>query len=305
MSLATFLAPAALSALCCPPAAAPAAPDPAAAYTRTADVIYGRRDGLALTLDVFAPKQQANGAGVLVWVSAKYRSGPEMAGLFQFAVDQFVARGYTVFAVTHGSQPRCTVVEIVEDAHRAVRFVRANAGGYGVDPDRLGAAGASSGGHLALVVGLAGRAGDPGAKDPVDRHPSRVAAVACFFPPTDLVALEARCPKDVLPAFDLREVNPATGRSEPVPAPRCREVVKGLSPVNLVTRSAAPTLIVHGDRDELVPVDQSRDLVGKLKACGVAGELVVKEMKRHYWLGMDKDVPALTGWFDKHLAAKR
>lgn len=302
MSLATLLASAALSALCCPPTA----PDPAAAYTRTENVIYGRRAGFALTLDVFAPKPgKANGAGVVVFVSAKYRSGPEMIGLFQFAIDQFVARGYTVFAVTHGSQPLCTVVEVVEDAHRAVRFVRANAGTYKVDPDRLGAAGGSSGGHLALMVGLAGRAGDPGAKDVVDRHPSRVAAVACFFPPSDLVALEPRCPKDVLPAFDFRELDPATWRGLPLPAPRCREIAAGLSPINLVTKAAAPTLVVHGDRDELVPVEQSRDLAGKLKACGVAGELVVKEGKGHYWLGMGRDVPALTGWFDRHLAPKR
>src|SRR5262249_55220286 len=164
----TVLPAVALLAVAAPALAQPprTGPKPGPDYTRTEDVVYGRRDGLALTLDVFTP-ETPNGAGVVVFVSAEYRSGRGLLDRFGPAIVPRVGRGYTVFAVVHGSQPRYTVPDIVEDAHRAVRFVRHSARRYGVDPERLGAGGGSAGGHLALMVGCAGRPGDPGAKDPV------------------------------------------------------------------------------------------------------------------------------------------
>ena len=96
-------------------------------------------------------------------------------------------RGYTVFAVVHGSQPRYTIPEIVADMNRAVRFIRYHAADYHIDPDRIGITGGSAGGHLSLMQGTAGDKGNPDAKDPIDRTSSRVQAVACFFPPTDFL----------------------------------------------------------------------------------------------------------------------
>jgi acetyl esterase/lipase len=215
-----------------------------------------------------------------------------------------LCRGYVVFAAMHGSQPKYTVPEAIEDVHRAVRFVRANAKTYGVDPNRLGIAGGSAGGHLALMMGCAGRAGNPTATDLVEKEPSNVAAVACFFPPTDFPALEGKCPKDVVAAFDFREFDSSSGTFAPVSAQRRFQIGVEASPVTHVTKRAAPTLIVHGDRDTLVPIEQSKTLIAKLKACGVYCELVVKAGKGHYWLGMEKDLPTLADWFDKHLLGK-
>ena len=93
-------------------------------------------------------------------------------------------RGYTVFAVVHGSQPKYTIPEILLDMHRAVRFIRSHAEEYDVDPERIGITGGSAGGHLLLMQATAGDLGNSNAKDPVDRASSRVQAVACFFPPT-------------------------------------------------------------------------------------------------------------------------
>ncbi len=76
----------------------------------------------------------------------------------------FLDRGYTVFAVVHGSQPKFVISEITADIHRAVRFIRHNAAKWNVDPDRLGIAGASAGGHLSLTMGTQGTAGKPEAK---------------------------------------------------------------------------------------------------------------------------------------------
>ena len=98
------------------------------------------------------------------------------------SIDELLKRGYTVFAVVHGSQPRFTIPEIVKDMNRAVRFIRFHAKDYHIDPDRIGITGGSAGGHLSLMQGTAGDTGDKNAKDPVDQTSSRVQAVGCFFP---------------------------------------------------------------------------------------------------------------------------
>ncbi len=90
-------------------------------FTRTEDVIYGRKFGTALTMDVFRPEKQ-NGAAVIFAVSGGWFSAHEAinAGFLK----EFLDRGYTVFAVVHGSQPKFTIPEILEDMHRSVRFIR-------------------------------------------------------------------------------------------------------------------------------------------------------------------------------------
>src|SRR5260370_20038070 len=126
-------------------AAAPARAQEAPEYMRKQDVIYGRKFGLALTMDVFAPAKP-NGAAVVSVASGGWFSRPEMIQPALYV--PFLKRGYTVFAVLHGSQPKFTVPEIVEDMHRAVRFVRFNAKEYGIDPERIGMIGAAAGGPL-------------------------------------------------------------------------------------------------------------------------------------------------------------
>src|SRR5207342_2870652 len=107
-------------------------------------------------------------------------------------LDELLRRGYTVFAVVHGSQPKYTIPEILQDMHRAVRFIRHRAKDYHIDPDRIGIIGASAGGHLSLMQGTAGDLGNPKARDPIDRVSNRVQAVTAFFPPTDLLNYGAK-----------------------------------------------------------------------------------------------------------------
>ena len=159
------------------------AADPA--FDRREDVIYGRKFGTALTMDVFTPRKNAKGIGVIVVISGGFVSSHD--NISPVFIKPLTDRGYTVFAVVHGSQPRFTIPEIVQDMNRAVRFIRFHASDYGIDPDHIGISGASAGGHLSLMLGTAGDAGDPNAKDPVDPVSSRVQAVACFFPPTDFL----------------------------------------------------------------------------------------------------------------------
>ena len=231
--------------------------------------------------------------------------------IFPAFVRPLTDRGYTVFAVLHGSQPRYTIPEIVEDINRAVRFIRYHARDYGIDPDRIGITGASAGGHLSLMLGTAGHDGDPQAKDPVDRMSSRVQAVACFFPPTDFLnygktgdakihAMDHAPPYRA--AFDYRELDKESRLWISITdSKRLEEIAREISPVSHVTPDDPPTLIIHGDQDRLVPLQQSELIIEKLKKAGVTTNLVVKKGAGHGWLGLDKDESQLIDWFDKYL----
>jgi len=98
-------------------------------FKRTEDVIYGRKFGTALTLDVFQPAR-TNGCGIVFMVSGGFFSSHEAINVGSYR--PFLDRGYTVFAVVHGSQPKFTISEIETDIHRAVRFIRHHAAEYGV-----------------------------------------------------------------------------------------------------------------------------------------------------------------------------
>jgi acetyl esterase/lipase len=291
------------------PGQTPAAAD--ASFTRREDVIYGRKFGTALTMDVFTPKQGANGAGVVFAVSGGWFS--DHRGIPVPNITELVKRGYIVFAVVHGSQPRFTIPEVVEDMRRSVRYVRHHAKDLGIDADRLGVTGGSAGGHLSLMLGTTGADGDPKAADPVDRASSRVRAVGCFFPPTDFlnygekgkVALGRNTLEAFKAPFDFVELDPITRSFNLVlDEGKRREVGKKISPVYHVAKDSAPSLIIHGDVDKLVPIQQAEAIVAKFKEAGVPAELVVKKGAGHGWPDLGKDMATIADWFDKHLPTK-
>jgi acetyl esterase/lipase len=278
-------------------------------FTRQEDVIYGRKFGTALTMDVFRPKSGANGAAIVWVVSGGFFSSHE--SIRPDAAKPFLAHGYTVFAVVHGSQPRYQLPEIIQDMNRGVRFIRHHAKEYGIDPNRIGITGGSAGGHLSLMIGTAGDKGDPKAKDPVDRESSRVQAVACFFPPTDFLnygspgkeyihAVQHR--KPFRPSFDFRERDEDTNLYERIADDKkLRQITHDISPIYFVTSDDPPTLILHGDKDDLVPLQQSESFVAKLKEVGVESKLVVKTGAAHGWPDILKDIDQFVDWFDVHL----
>jgi acetyl esterase/lipase len=308
-SLATWFLPACFLAAAWSIVPAPAAEGPP--FTRRQDVIYGRKDGIALTLDVFTPRGKANGAAVIHVVGGGWRSthewvNPGLATLF-------TRRGYTVFAVVHGSQPRYVIPEILGDLHRAVRFIRYNAKGYRIDPNRLGITGGSAGGHLSLMQGTAGTTGDDKARDPVERVSSRVQAVACFFPPTDFLnygkkgrdVLHFEALKGLRAAFDFHSFDPKTHRFERITdEKKVQGILRQISPVTHVSAKSAPSLIVHGDKDRLVPLQQAEEFVARMKKVGAPAQLVVKPGADHGWKGMDRDLEAFADWFDRYLVKK-
>jgi len=278
---------------------------------RRQDVVYGRKFGVALTMDVFTPTKEPNGAAAVFIVSGGWVSAHEFLDFAGPAfINQLTGRGYTVFAVVHGSQPKFTIPEILPDIHRSIRFIRHNAKEYGIDPDRIGVYGGSAGGHLSLMQGLAGDTGDPSARDPVDRASSRVAAVACFYPPTDFlnygkegeIALGRGVLKDFKAPFDFHELDKKTNVFVPVTdEEKVLEIGRKISPVNHASKDDPPTLIIHGDADKLVPIQQAEVLVQKLKDAGVEAKLVTKPGAAHGWPDQGKDMVQITDWFDEYL----
>jgi acetyl esterase/lipase len=265
-------------------------------FKRTEDVIYGRKFGTALTLDVFQP-EKPNGAGVVFMVSGGWFSSHEAINVGWCR--PFLDRGYTVFTVVHGSQPRFVVTEIVEDINRAVRFIRHNAAKYGVDPNKLGITGGSAGGHLSLTMAVKGGKGKADAKDPIDRESSEIQCVACFFPPTDFLNY-SKPGEDAVGVGTLKDFKSAFGPRSDTAEGR-QTLGREISPIYFIHSNTPPILIIHGDADKLVPIYQAEQFVKRCKELGVEAKLVVREGKQHGWPGIEKDLPIFADWFDAHL----
>jgi acetyl esterase/lipase len=265
-------------------------------FKRTQDVVYGRKFGTALTMDVFKPKN-TNGYGIIYVVSGGWFSAHESinAAMYQ----PFLKRGYTVFAVVHGSQPRFIIPEITQDMHRAVRFIRFNAKKYGIDPDKLGVTGASAGGHLSLTLGTQGKSGPSDAKDPIDRVSSAVQAVACFFPPTDFLNY-GQPGEDGTGVNTLKNFKSAFGPQADTAEGR-KKLGREISPFYYITSNMPPTLIIHGNADKLVPIQQAETFVKRSEEVGAKARLIVKEGKSHGWPEWITDMNNCADWFDEYL----
>lgn len=265
-------------------------------FTRSEDVIYGRKFGTALTLDVFQPRQP-NGYGVALMVSGGWYSSHE--AINPKAFQPLLDRGYTVFTVVHGSNPKFNITEILPDIHRAIRFIRHHAAKYGVKPDKLGITGGSAGGHLSLMMAVTGAPGDPSAKDVIDRGSSAVQAVACFFPPTDFLNY-GKPGEDAVGVGTLKNFKTGFGPRSDTPEERLK-LGREISPIYFVSSNTPPILIAHGDKDELVPIYQAEQFMNRCREFGVPTRLIVRAGQKHGWAEMVKDEEIFADWFDEHL----
>jgi acetyl esterase/lipase len=265
---------------------------------RVNGVVYGQREGRNLTLDVMRPAK-ANGLGVVMMVSGGWKSATP--GSFPtWMLAPLLRRGYTVFAVCHISQPEATVMQIVEDVNRAIRFIRHNARHYGIDPQKLGVTGGSAGGHLSLMLATRGGPGPTDATDPVDRESSAVQGVAIFFPVTDLLNLgnstenpgDGGPPKSFVKAFGPLSTN----------LPVWKVIGREMSPIYYVHSNLPPILIYHGNADTLVPLDQSERFQAEARKLGCTVGIVIHHGGGHGWWSMVWDIRRFAGWFDQYLA---
>ncbi len=258
----------------------------------TRDIVYGHKDGMALTFDVLTP-DDPNGAGILAIQSGGWYSRwapPEnLAAISRPMLDE----GYTVFVVRHGSAPRYQVPDAAADVRRCVRFIRMTADDYGVDAERLGVVGGSAGGHLTLMLSLTGDDGDDAAEDPVLRVSSRVACGVALFPPTDLRGWTTDPPAAVAAIPGLRP-----------PLEFDADLEESVSPILHVTADDAPVMMIHGDQDQLVPIEHSRNILPVLKDADVESELVVIGGAGHGFSpeqNRQTVTPAMLRWFAAHL----
>lgn len=258
----------------------------------TPDVVYGHKSGLALTFDVFTPTENANGAGVLFMVSGGWYSGWSPPEQTQRMFQPLTDKGFTVFAIRHGSSPKFSIPEAVSDVRRSVRFIRINADRFKIDPGRLGVYGYSAGGHLSLMLGTASDEGDPNAEDPVDKTSDRVSAVVAFVAPTDLRIMVNEAP-DRLPAyakFPALTLDMKNAEAD--------------SPLVHVTPDDPPTLLIAGDKDDLVPIQHSRNIQAAFEQAKVKSKLIEVAGAGHGFQGEDarKSTEEMVKWFESQLA---
>lgn len=267
-------------------------------YKQTENVVYGETDGIGLIMDVFTPTGTPNGLGIIDVTSGAWHSDRgkiedhREAGFY----DVFCGQGYVVFAVRPGSIGRFTGEEMMQHVKRGIRYVKAHASDYGVDPERLGITGASAGGHLATLTVVTAEDGKPDAKDPVDRLDTRVKAAAVFFPPTDFLDWGGK-------TFDLTKRGELfyLGGGEGHTPEEFDEQARKISPARLVTGATPPFLFIHGDADPLVPLQQSEKMVEAIKAAGGSADLIVKPGGGHPWLTIREEVKIMADWFNRQL----
>jgi acetyl esterase/lipase len=261
----------------------------------SADVVYGRKDGMALTLDVIRPAKQ-NGAAIL-WIPTGGWYSPWFDPKVSAAICKpMLDKGFTVIVIRHGCAPKYAVPDCCVDVRRSIRFIRKNAKEYGIDPERLGVWGGSAGGHLSLVLGTTGDDGDKSAKDEVLKYSSRVAAVVAIYPPTDLRGWVKTPPEEIKKHAGLKPPLTFDPKLEPE-----------VSPIVKVTAKTAPTLFIHGDKDKLVPIEHSQKMLAVLEKAKVPCKLITIEGAAHGFSpkqNAEVVVPAMMAWFEKHLAKK-
>jgi acetyl esterase/lipase len=275
------------------------------AYVQHQNVVYGEEHGIGLLMDVFTPTGPSNGLGIIDVISGAWHSDRgkirdhTRAQTFQI----LCGKGYTVFAVRPGSVTKFSVPEMLANLNQGIRWVKHHADEYGVDPDRLGLMGASAGAHLACLAAVTAdneaTTTDKKHKDPG----TRVRAVAVFFPVTDFLDFGGK-------AVDVRANNGwgelirglafPGGLSEVTDADVAKRLTQ-ISPARLVTPKSPPFLLIHGDADPVVPLQQSQRMLAALNEAQVAAQLIVKPGGGHPWLTLHEEVQVLADWFDRQL----
>lgn len=213
-------------------------------------------------LDLYLPEKASGPLPLVIWI---HGGGWQNGSKDRCPALPFTTQGYAVASVNYRLSHHAPFPAQIEDCKAAVRWLRAHAKEQGIDPDRIGVWGASAGGHL---VALLGTTGDVKEWDRVGIAPdisSRVQAVCDWFGPADLVRVVRQSKDTNGPVAKLLGGSPADSKEKAAQA----------SPVTYVTRDDAPTLILHGDQDKLVPLVQSELLAAALRKAGVPVTLKV------------------------------
>lgn len=247
--------------------------------------------GQRVAMDIYRPADDAVHPAVLLVHGGGFRAG-NRSSYTKLAV-RLAQHGYVAATVSYRFAPQFPFPAAVHDVKAAVRFLRANAKQYHLDPDRIGAAGGSAGGHLVLFLGLTANVPEFEGTGPNKEFSSRVECVADYYGPSDFTQSYAKSVDAavVLPMFlegDLVHKRPEHIRA---------------SPLNWVTPDAAPILALHGTQDTYVAYEQSVWLLDRLLGAGVPAELETIPGAGHGFKGADADRAdtRAIAWLDRWL----
>jgi acetyl esterase/lipase len=254
-------------------------------------VTYSELAGEKGKMDIYLPDRtegQTRPAIVVIhgggWVSGSRNDVSAVA-------QKLAKEGFVVANISYRLAPAHRWPAQMEDAQTAVRFLRANAAKYGIDPSRIGSTGFSAGGHMALMLGLTELKEAKRTEHP--NFSSRTQAVVNFFGPTDV---RRKFPDTVAPLFVM-----LTGKKQA----EAGDILRSASPVTYIDRASPPIFTLHGDKDPIVPVDQAHWLTEQLKKAGVVHETRIVEGLGHTIdTANPKCVEAFqagVAWFKKHL----
>ena len=260
------------------------------------NLVYAQLQGRALHLDLYRPPGQQP-APLIIWIhGGSWYSGDKADP----PALPLLRDGYAVASVEYRYSSEAPFPAQIYDVKAAVRFLRANAARFGLDPDRFGAWGESAGGHLAALLGATSVRGELEGREGVSGVSSRVQAVCDWYGPTDLLKINGQMP-DGADNYD----DPGSPVSILLggPAPRNRKKARQASPIKYVTWGAPPFFIMHGDADDIVPIEQSKALVRALKRAKVDVQFVVVEDGGHsgdaYFTA--QRLAEVRKFFDRHL----
>lgn len=243
-----------------------------------ADIEYSNVGG-RMAMDIVRPKVPSAAAlpAVVLIHGGGFRAGNRQSYLVTAA--RLAERGYVAATISYRLAPRNQYPAAVHDSKAAVRFLRANAARYGIDPDHIGAMGGSAGGHLVLMLGLTGGVADLEGSGPNQQFSSRVQCVVNYFGPSDFTQSYSKSvdAKDVLPLFLGGDLD------------HNRLIHQQASPINWVTPNAAPTLSIHGTNDTYVAYEHSLWITERLVAAGVPAEIETITGAGHGFKGADTE----------------
>jgi acetyl esterase/lipase len=254
------------------PSAAPVVPPGTKTHSDLAYVDNGHE---RQKLDLFVPTRGKAPFPLIIWVhGGAWKSGSKD----RCPALRFLDEGYAVASINYRLSQQAVFPAQIEDCKAAVRWLRAHAAEYGLDPKRFGAWGSSAGGHLVALLGVTG---DEPKFDvgPNLKQSSKVQAVVDYFGPTKLSAMqeqsgaESRMRHDTADSPESQLIGGAL--------PENPEKAAAASPITYVSQGDAPMLLVHGDKDPLVPCQQSEILYEALKKVGVKSELRVVKGAGH------------------------
>ena len=275
--------------------------EPPPGFVAHRDLIYASVEGRDLLLDVYAPeKKPAKPMPVVVFVhGGGWRNGSKDRIARPLPI---LKHGYVLVSVGYRLSGEAIFPAAIEDCKAAVRWVRANAAKYGIDPDRLGVWGSSAGGHLVALLGTAWEVKEwDAAHEENAGYSSKPTAVCNWFGPTDFLRMndfEGRIDHDAADSPESRFIG--------VPIQDHPEKVQKANPITYVTPDDPPMLHMHGEKDQAVPFNQSELLHAALQKVGVESTLYKVVGGDHGFRNAVKDTPEsllqmTAGFFDKHL----